>query len=80
MRIYLILKKIVTINMNFSDMVTIHFFCIETNEWVRFWAPGNSGPKPSTLPLPPSIWTANNVMNNVNLQCNSDNGSETDDD
>ena len=55
----------------FSDLVTIRFFCIETNEWVRFWAPGYSGPKPSTLPLPPKTWTIKNVMNNVYLLSDS---------
>lgn len=44
-----------------SDKVTIRFFCIETNKWVSFWAPGDSGPKPSTLPLPPTIWSTCNV-------------------
>lgn len=55
----------------FSDRVSIRFFCIMRNEWVRFWAPGNSGPEPSTLPLPPKTWTINNVMNNVDLLSDS---------
>ena len=55
----------------FSDLVTIRFFCIETNEWVSFWAPGYSGPKPSTLPLPPKSWITKNVMNNVDLASDS---------
>ena len=62
----------------FSDLVTIRFWCIEKNEWVRFWAPGNTGPNPSTLPLPPNSWTAKNVMNIVDLE--SDSLSELDDD
>ena len=65
----------------YSDIVTIRFFCIEKNDWVRYWAPGKSGPKPSTLPLPPKIWSKKNVMNNVNHDdSKSDNDSYSDND
>ena len=63
---------------DFSDLVTIRFWCFEKNERVRFWAPGKTGPDPSTLPIPPNIWTAKNVMNIVDLE--SESSCESDDD
>ena len=69
---------------DFSDLVTIRFFCIEKNERVSFFAPGKTGPNPSTLPNPPNFWIAKNVTNIVDLQSDSSSSesdsSQSDDD
>jgi|TARA_B100002019_G_C20895132_1_gene415371 hypothetical protein len=63
-----------------SDIVHIRFFCLKTKEYVRYWAPGNTGPKPSALPLPPETWRNKKVINNINLPRDSYQESNTNND